>query len=46
MNITPRVDEAIKLASRLHRHQNRKDGAKTPYISHLFSVASLIPELT
>ena len=46
MLLTPRIDEAIKLASRLHRHQNRKDDKQTPYISHLISVAIMISEAT
>ncbi|MFA6608690.1 MAG: HD domain-containing protein [Candidatus Paceibacterota bacterium] len=44
MNFTSRIDEAIKLASRLHRHQIRKDSGHTPYISHLVSVAMLLTE--
>lgn len=46
MIFTPRIDEAIKLASRLHRSQNRNDGEKTPYISHLMSVAILVSSVT
>ncbi len=42
MNLTPRLDEAIKLASQLHRDQTRKDAERTPYISHLISVATII----
>lgn len=46
MLFTPRLDEAIKLASRLHRDQTRRDNEKTPYISHLVSVAALLSEVT
>ncbi len=46
MVLTPRLDEAIKLASRLHRNQTRKDDEKTPYISHLIAVATLLSEVT
>lgn len=45
MNLTPRIEKAIKLASVLHRNQVRKkDG--TPYISHLFSVAWILSNYT
>ena len=46
MIITPRINEAIKLASRLHRNQVRNDIEKTPYISHLVSVAMILSEVT
>jgi (p)ppGpp synthase/HD superfamily hydrolase len=46
MIFTPRLDEAIKLASRLHRDQVRSDSERTPYISHLVSVASLLSFVT
>lgn len=46
MTFTPRLDEAIKLASRLHRTQIRNDIGKTPYISHLVAVAMLLSEVT
>ena len=46
MLFTPRLDEAVKLASRLHRDQTRRDNEKTPYISHLVSVAALLSEVT
>ena len=46
MKFTPRINEAIKLASRLHRNQTRKDAEKTPYISHLVSVAIVLSEIT
>lgn len=46
MIFTPRINEAIKLASRLHRHQSRNDNEKTPYVSHLVSVAVILSEVT
>ena len=46
MKFTPRMNEAIKLASHLHRYHNRKDKNHTPYISHLFSVAMILREVT
>lgn len=46
MQLTPRLNEAIKLSSHLHRNQNRKDEYNTPYISHLYSVAVLISSVT
>ncbi len=46
MIFTPRIDEAIKLASRLHRLQVRNDAQRTPYISHLISVAILVSSVT
>jgi (p)ppGpp synthase/HD superfamily hydrolase len=46
MNLTPRINNAIKLACHLHRSQIRKDANKTPYISHLFAVATLISSVT
>lgn len=46
MVFTQRLDEAIKLASRLHRDQTRNDVEKTPYVSHLFAVASILSEVT
>lgn len=46
MILTPRINEAIKLASRLHRDQVRKDISRTPYISHLIAVALLISSVT
>lgn len=46
MLLTPRIDEAIKLASRLHAPQVRKDSFQTPYISHLVGVAMLISSVT
>ena len=46
MQLTPRLNEAIKLSSHLHRHQIRKDEYHTPYVSHLYSVAALISSAT
>lgn len=46
MLLTPRLDEAVKLASRLHASQVRKDSFQTPYISHLVGVAMLISSVT
>ena len=46
MIFTPRLDEAIKLASRLHRDQVRSDSERTPYVSHLMAVASLLSSVT
>jgi (p)ppGpp synthase/HD superfamily hydrolase len=46
MQLTPRLNEAIKLSSHLHRNQNRKDENNTPYISHLYSVAAIISSVT
>ncbi len=46
MQITPRISEAIKLSSRLHRNQVRKDESQTPYISHLYSVAGIVSSVT
>lgn len=44
--ITPRLQLAIDLASRLHVGQTRRDIQKTPYISHLFAVMLLASEVT
>lgn len=46
MYFTPRINDAVRLASRLHRNQVRKDSERTPYISHLVSVAMLIGDIT
>ncbi len=46
MIFTPRLDEAIKLATRLHRNQIRNDNEKTPYVSHLIAVAIILSEVT
>ena len=46
MLFTPRFDEAIKLASRLHREQSRSDNERTPYVSHLMAVAVILSSVT
>lgn len=46
MIFTSRMNEAIKLASHLHRNQTRKDHYNTPYVSHLFSVAMILTTAT
>ena len=46
MIFSSRIDEAIKLASHLHRNQTRIDAQSTPYISHLVSVAIILSEAT
>lgn len=46
MMFTPRINEAIKLASHLHRNQSRKDSLNSPYVSHLFSVAMILSSVT
>lgn len=46
MIFTPRIDEAIKLAARLHRSHVRNDYEETPYVSHLFSVAWILSQVT
>ncbi len=42
MAFTSALDEAILLASHLHRHQTRNDSNHSPYISHLMSVAMIL----
>jgi (p)ppGpp synthase/HD superfamily hydrolase len=46
MIFTPRINEAIMLASHLHRNQTRKDASSTPYVSHLFAVAMILASAT
>lgn len=46
MHFSPRIDEAIKHATRLHRNQIRKDYGHTPYVSHLFAVAMMLSNVT
>lgn len=41
--LTAKFDEALKLASGLHREQARK-GTQIPYISHLLAVSALVLE--
>lgn len=43
---TPKIENAIKTVSVLHKDQVRKGSAGLPYISHLFSVALLVREYT
>jgi (p)ppGpp synthase/HD superfamily hydrolase len=43
MSLTPRFDDALAFASRLHAQQTRKS-TQIPYISHLLAVASLVIE--
>ncbi|HYF10493.1 MAG TPA: HD domain-containing protein [Candidatus Paceibacterota bacterium] len=42
MNLTPRIEAAIRAASLLHDGQKRKAERDLPYVSHLFSVAALL----
>ncbi len=44
MNHTPQIKKAIQFAARKHRDHTRLGRARTPYISHLFSVALLVAE--
>ena len=46
MIFTPRINEAVLLASQLHRNQIRKDEGMTPYVSHLFSVMLILSQVT
>ncbi len=46
MIFTSRINEAIKLASHLHRNHVRKDKLMTPYISHLVAVAMILQDVT
>lgn len=43
MDLTPRFDDGLQMASRRHRGQPRK-GTAIPYFSHLLAVASLVLE--
>lgn len=43
---TSKIHKAVRLASHLHRNQTRRDGDHSPYVSHLFSVALLLREVT
>lgn len=42
MNLTPRIEQAIRAACLLHDGQKRKAERDIPYVSHLFSVAALL----
>ena len=46
MKLTPRIQQAINLASRLHLGQVRKGDIDLPYISHPFSVAWILSNYT
>jgi (p)ppGpp synthase/HD superfamily hydrolase len=46
MKLTPKIQQAINLASRLHLGQNRKGDSELPYISHPFSVAWILSNYT
>ena len=46
MLFTSRINEALKLASHVHRNHVRKDKQLTPYISHLVAVAMLLQTVT
>lgn len=41
--LTARFDEALRFASEVHRHQNRK-GGEIPYIAHLLAVTAFVLE--
>src|SRR5262245_45901159 len=45
MSYSKRFDDALLFATELHRNQLRK-GTRTPYITHLLAVASLVGEQT
>ncbi len=42
MKLTPRLHSAIDLAANLHRDHVRKGFEKTPYVTHLFGVATIL----
>ena len=46
MKLTPKIQQAINLASRLHSGQTRKGDSGLPYISHPFSVAWILSNYT
>lgn len=46
MKHTPRIDRAIQVSARLHRHQVRKDKHETPYSSHPFAVMFIASKYT
>lgn len=46
MTLTPKIQKAINLASRLHLGQVRKGDSGLPYISHPFSVAWILSNYT
>lgn len=46
MQLTPTIELAIKKASILHDGQKRRGEKSFPYLTHLFSVASILSEYT
>ncbi|MFA5131264.1 MAG: HD domain-containing protein [Patescibacteria group bacterium] len=46
MKLSPRIQKAVNLASRLHLGQTRKGDDDLPYISHPFSVAWILSNYT
>lgn len=46
MNYTPKIEQAIRAAALLHEGQYRKGRASYPYVSHLYSVATIISQYT
>jgi len=46
MIYTPRLENAIRIASQYHHGQFRKEHDELPYVSHPFSVASLVSNYT
>ena len=46
MKLTPKIQKAINMASRLHLGQTRKGGNNLPYISHPFSVSWILSDYT
>lgn len=41
-----RIEQAIRAAAVLHRDQTRKGSMPFPYVTHLFSVATILPDYT
>ncbi len=46
MNVTPKIERAIRKASVIHDGQRRRGGDNPPYVSHLFSVAAIVSTYT
>ena len=46
MKYTPRLEHAIRIASEYHDGQYRKDVKKLPYVSHVFTVATIVSNYT
>ena len=42
MNLTPRIEYAIRTVALLHDGQTRRAEQNIPYVSHVFSVAVLL----